>query len=169
MTATEAPVRASARRRPLLAAGAAALLATGLASLLGLATVSSDSMSPGLRADDRLLYGRALPIDRGAVVIADAWGEGLVVKRVIGVAGDIVECCEAGTGRLLVNDDPLDEPYAAGAGGSTAFEARVPEGAVWLMGDDRDASRDSRAHRTEEGGGAVPLEALRGRVLLRLP
>lgn len=167
MTATDARPRASGRRLlPLLAVP---LLVALLVSTLGMATVQSGSMSPALETGDRLLFARGLPAEHGAVVIADGWAdEGLIVKRVIGTAGDVVECCESGSGRLLVNDVPLDEPYAEGGGG-IAFEARVPEGAVWLMGDARDRSSDSRAHRADEDGGSVPLERVRGRVLARLP
>lgn len=85
-----------------------------------------------------------------------------LVKRVIGVDGDRVE---ARHGQLYVNGVRLKEPYVVGESSSTTdFSVTVPEDSLWVMGDDRDASADSRAHVNDPGGGFVPESDVVGRV-----
>lgn len=94
-----------------------------------------------------------------------------VVKRVIGVGGDRVECCDA-DGRVKVNGVPLDEPYIVIPAGETKssgvdFDVTVPDGAVWVMGDNRYQSRDSRFNQDRPGKGFVPTEEIVGRAFVR--
>jgi len=93
-----------------------------------------------------------------------------VVKRVIGVGGDHVVCCDA-NGRVSVNGVPLDEPYAVVPEGKTRvsdidFDVQVPEGSVWVMGDNRYSSADSRYHQDEPGRGFVSEQEIVGRAFM---
>lgn len=93
-----------------------------------------------------------------------------VVKRVIGVGGDRVACCDA-NGRVTVNGVPLNEPYAVVPEGKTRvsdldFDVVVPEGSVWMMGDNRYSSMDSRYHQDEPGHGFVSEEEIVGRAFV---
>jgi len=87
------------------------------------------------------------------------------VKRVIGTPGDRVACCDP-QGRVTVNGVPLDEPYVhpGDAPSTTEFDVVVPEGRLWVMGDHRSSSADSRAHLGDPGGGMVPEDRVIGRV-----
>lgn len=86
------------------------------------------------------------------------------VKRVVGVGGDRVVCCDK-RGRLEVNGVPVDERYlyAGDAPSQVRFDIVVPQGTLWVMGDHRSKSRDSRDHLGEPGGGMVPLDNVIGR------
>jgi signal peptidase I len=86
------------------------------------------------------------------------------IKRVVGVAGDRVRCCDA-EGRLIVNGHPIDEPYLhpGDAPSRTEFDIVVPPGRLWVMGDHRSRSADSRAHLGDPGGGTVPTDKVIGR------
>jgi signal peptidase I len=104
--------------------------------------------------------GRAVAGALGAPI-----GENDYVKRVIGLPGDRVACCDA-QGRLTVNGVPLAEPYLVGSRASAIpFDIRVPAGRYWVMGDNRDDSGDSRAHLGDPGGGTVPGDHVVGRVV----
>ncbi len=87
------------------------------------------------------------------------------VKRLIGVGGDHVKCCDP-NGAILVNDQPLDEPYIypGDLPSEQPFDVVVPEGHMWLMGDHRAASADARSHLGDPGGGMVPVDKAIGRV-----
>lgn len=90
------------------------------------------------------------------------------VKRVVGVPGDRVSCCDAG-GQVTVNGIPLREPYLyPGEAPSTIrFDVLVPPGRMWVMGDHRSQSGDSRSRLGYPGGGMVPLDDVIGRVWVR--
>lgn len=91
------------------------------------------------------------------------------IKRVIGLPGDTVECCDD-QNRLLVNGEPLDEEaylYPDSVESHTEFgPIEVPEDHLWLMGDHRAISHDSRANQNSPGGGAVPIDHVVGRAFV---
>jgi signal peptidase I len=89
-----------------------------------------------------------------------------LVKRVIGLPGDHVVCCDAG-GQLTVNGTPLAEQYINGAEAPMAreFDVVVPEGKVWVMGDNRNHSADSRAH-LDSSGGFVDMADIEGKAAI---
>jgi signal peptidase I len=104
--------------------------------------------------------GRAVAEALGAPV-----GEHDYVKRVIGLPGERVVCCDA-TGRITVDGVALDEPYlTVPAASRIRFDIRVPADRYWVMGDNRDDSGDSRAHLGDPGGGTVPEDHVVGRVV----
>ena len=87
------------------------------------------------------------------------------VKRVVGVAGDHVVCCDSAN-RVTVNGAPLDEAaylYPGNSPSEERFDVTVPDGKLWVMGDHRAASSDSRAHLGDPGGGFVPTDRVIGR------
>ena len=88
-----------------------------------------------------------------------------LVKRVIGVGGDEVACC-TDEGLLTVNGEPIEEDYLAEgmAPSLQEFSVTVPQGELWVMGDNRSNSQDSRYHELVEGNGFVPVENVEGRV-----
>jgi signal peptidase I len=89
------------------------------------------------------------------------------IKRVVGVGGDHVKCCDA-RGRVTVNGVPLDEQSYLFPGDSPSiqpFDVTVPEGKLWVMGDHRSGSSDSRAHLGDPGGGFVPVDEVIGRAV----
>lgn len=89
-----------------------------------------------------------------------------LVKRVIGVGGDNVQCCSA-KGKLLVNGKETNEPYifAGNEPSDMKFNVTVPKGKVWVMGDHRGASADSRYHQDDINKGFVPEPEIVGRVV----
>jgi signal peptidase I len=94
-----------------------------------------------------------------------------LIKRVIGIGGDHVTCCDA-AGRVSVNGVAIDEtPYlkpgeaASASPCGPAFDVRVPAGYLWVMGDNRAVSADSRCHRTLHDG-MVPVSHVVGRAFV---
>jgi signal peptidase I len=110
-------------------------------------------------AVDALTFVGLLPQDSGEHLI----------KRVIGLPGDTVECCDA-QGRVSVNGVPIDEPYLApGAEPSEMeFSVVVPEDSLWVMGDNRQNSQDSRYKQGDPGGGSIPMGNVVGVAFLTL-
>lgn len=113
-------------------------------------------------------------------VVTNAIREGLVlvgvvpnpakqylVKRVIGVAGDHVVAKDQ---VLTINGKPTFEPYifAGNTPSDTDFNVTVPEGKVWVMGDHRGASGDSRVHQDDVNNGMVPVEKITGQVVAKI-
>lgn len=94
-----------------------------------------------------------------------------LVKRVIGLPGDHVVCCNA-LGQLSVNGVPLDEsPYVYLPPGESKvsevdFDETVPDGSLWVMGDNRDNSKDSRYNGDTPLKGFVPIENVVGRAFV---
>jgi len=89
------------------------------------------------------------------------------IKRVIGVGGDRVACCDD-QGRITVNGVPLEETsylFPQDSPSDQDFDVVVPEGKMWVMGDHRSNSADSRAHLGDPGGGMVPQSQVVGRAM----
>ena len=88
-----------------------------------------------------------------------------LVKRVVGVAGDKVICC-AKDGKLTINGKETNEPniFKGNKPSELEFNVTVPEGKIWVMGDHRGASADSRYHQDDVNNGFVPVSKVTGRV-----
>ena len=92
----------------------------------------------------------------------------ILIKRVIGLPGDEVACCDA-KGRVTVNGVPLTEQtylYPGDAPSENRFSVSVPPGRLWVMGDHRLISDDSRSHGGDPGGGTIPQSAVIGRAFV---
>ncbi|WP_130176402.1 signal peptidase I [Cryobacterium sp. SO1] len=121
------------------------------------------------------------PIEQSPIVAALDWTMSVVglsapdsndhlIKRIIGLPGDHVVCCNT-LGQMSVNDIPLSEPYVLLPEGQTnvskeAFDVVVPKNSLWVMGDNRYDSLDSRYHPNTPGKGFVPMDNVVGRALV---
>ncbi len=87
-----------------------------------------------------------------------------LIKRVVGVGGDNVICCDK-KGHLTINGTSVNEPYifAGNKPSESTFNVKVPKGFIWVMGDHRGASADSRFHTDDIHKGMVPLKDVVGR------
>jgi signal peptidase I len=121
------------------------------------------------------------PLEQNPVIAAVDWVMAAVglsapdsndhlIKRVIGLPGDHVTCCNP-LGQMSVNDVPLSEPYVSLPAGETSvsqddFDIVVPDGSLWVMGDNRYNSKDSRYNTETPGKGFVPIDNVVGRALV---
>ncbi|MEV0199917.1 signal peptidase I [Nonomuraea sp. NPDC050691] len=154
------------------------ILGVGIALVLqqfviGSFYIPSGSMENTLLINDRVFVNKlAGKPERGDIVVFKGWdadGNEDTIKRVIGVGGDKVACCDSKR-RVTVNGTPLDEAsylYPGDYPSKNKFEYTVPQGKLWLMGDHRSNSRDSRAHVEEPGGGFISEDAVIGKAVLR--
>ena len=92
-----------------------------------------------------------------------------LIKRTIGLPGDKVVCCTA-AGKLTVNGAEITEPYLfhGDVPSDLKFSVTVPAGHIWVMGDHRSVSEDSRAHLNQPGGGMVPMKDVVGRAFIKV-
>ena len=148
--------------------------------------IPSESMENTLLIKDRVLVNKLVydfrDPHRGEIIVfnaPDSWrsdpSEQDFIKRVIGVGGDRIVCCDA-QHRLVINNHPLDEPYIyADADGlvdlpsDDQFDITVPKGRLWVMGDHRSHSGDSRYNyiRTKNIDQAtIPNTAVIGRAFV---
>jgi signal peptidase I len=94
-----------------------------------------------------------------------------LVKRIIGLPGDHVVCCNA-LGQITVNDVPIDEtsyvklPTGESAVSADDFDVVVPDDRLWVLGDNRYRSKDSRYNTDQPGKGYVPVENVVGRAFI---
>ncbi|WAX77706.1 signal peptidase I [Streptomyces sp. KMM 9044] len=135
--------------------------------------IPSGSMEPLLRAGDRVLvlklaYRFGAGPQRGDVVVFDGtgyFGDADYIKRVAGVGGDHVVCCDM-EGRIRVNGRAVDESgflFPGESASTVPFDLVVPEGRLFVLGDHRRASSDSRDRLGSPGGGMIPVSRVIGR------
>jgi signal peptidase I len=125
-----------------LVGSTAAVLTTGRVF-----TEPSTSMANTIRSGDVVVVARTTQVRRGDVIVEQQTvpSPGNYVRRVIGLPGDHVACCDA-HGRITVNGEPLGESYLypGNAPSEVRFKVTVPKGQLWLLGDHRRVSYDSR-------------------------
>lgn len=129
--------------------------------LIGMAPVEGDSMYPTLHDKDTVFYYRLTKTYlRGDVVAIEMPGDEMYVKRVLAVAGDTVNMEE---GKLYINGKELKEPWVYGETnpieGGQVYPVTVKEGEIFVLGDNREISDDSRVF------GAVQIEDTGGKLL----
>lgn len=128
-----------------------------------LAKVDGQSMLPTLEHNERLIVWRLgyTPQKGDIIILNPPVGRGPYVKRVIGTGGDTVRI-DSSTGSVFVNGEKIDEPYINNQTTSSQQEYFVPEGHVFVMGDNRGNSNDSR------NIGVIPNQNVIGKVVFRI-
>lgn len=127
--------------------------------------VQGDSMEPSLHDGERLLVDKVTyrfrPPERGEIIVFSFPKDPRrkFIKRVIGVPGDIVEIRDR---QLVINGVPIVEEYIRGPMYQPYGPITVPEGTVWVLGDNRNNSEDSRFPDV----GPVPLDLVVGRAVV---
>lgn len=146
----------------LIAAAAATVLLSVL--VFPVLRVTGKSMAPTLSEDQIIMCSKSSKADRGDV-IAFYHNKKILIKRVIGLSGDVINIKE--DGKVYVNGSPSDEPYAflsAEGECDITLPYTVPTGRYFVMGDDRALSVDSRSSAV----GCIAEENVIGRVTLRI-
>ncbi len=135
--------------------------------LFALVQVEGSSMLPTLQSKERLVVTKLFykPKEKDIVVVKSRELGKFIIKRVIAVPGDVLDI-RPETGNVIVNGEVLDEPYILeklrSGGSANAYPLTVPEGYVFVMGDNRNNSQDSR------NLGLVAYEDVVGRASLRI-
>ncbi len=145
----------------IVAAAIAVIISTMLLPVL---RVTGSSMTPTLQNDEVLLCSKLSEVRRGDI-IAFYYNNKVLLKRVIALSGDVVNVTEDGT--VYLNGEPLDEPYiseAARGECDITLPYQVPENRVFVMGDHRAVSIDSRSTAV----GCVAEENVIGKVFVRI-
>ncbi|WP_344893364.1 signal peptidase I [Actinomadura meridiana] len=132
-----------------------------------------DSWDPEIEVDEP-----GNPVSKALRAVGTAFGvapnEKDYIKRVIGIPGDHIKCCDA-QGRVMVNGVPLDEnsylftdpvTHERNKPSNDPFDVTVKPGQLWVMGDHRELSYDSRSHRGDPGGGTIPTDRVIGRAFV---
>ena len=115
---------------------------------------------------DSNIFSKALSELEG--VVGASHDSAIYIKRVIGLPGDHVACCNA-SGQVTVNGVPLSESsylYPGDHPSDVKFSITVPAGRLWVMGDHREVSYDSRGHQGDPGGGTIPESGVLGRAFV---
>lgn len=168
---TRSPARWAliAAREVAIVAAAVAVAVIVARLLLGhVAYVADDAMSPTLAPGERVLvspWGSPAVGDVVLVRSPDEWGTPAdeAIVRVVALEGQRVACCDE-AGRITVDGATLAESYVTGPTDQVEFDITVPAGRVFVLADDREAARDSRAILDVEQG-TIAIDDVRGRVI----
>jgi signal peptidase I len=164
-------------RKRLIATVAVSCLTAGCGAANSATPGHRRYTNPGVAMEPAIKSGQlfdARPVERGeyvakrgdvVVFTMPEWIDGrdtAQVKRVVAIPGDQIRCCSP-DGRVVLNGATLAEPYLApGATQSPFGPITVPASRLWLMGDNRNLSNDSRIHFNEDAQGTVPAETVIG-------